>query len=166
MKTLVIGGTGKVGSMVVAGLLKQGIMVRVMSHSPDKLKKLPAGVERLEGYRADLDDPDTLPEAFKSIDSVFLLNTVGPNETDEGLSAVSAAKDAKVKKIVYMSVAMPAGSEIIPHFGANSRGEGCQGLGDRLHDPQAEQLLPERPLAEGRDHAVRHLSAAHRHEMG
>ena len=113
MKTLVIGGTGKVGSMVAAGLLKQGVLVRVMSHSPDKLKKLPAGVE---GHRADLDDPDTLPSAFDGVDSVFLLNTVGPNETAEGLNAVSAAKAAKVRKIVYMSVAMPAGSEIIPHF--------------------------------------------------
>ncbi len=113
MKTLVIGGTGQVGSMVVAGLLKQGVMVRVMSHSPDKLKKLPTGVE---GYRADLDDPDTLPEAFDGIDSMFLLNTVGLSETNEGLAAVYAAKAAKVRKIVYMSVAMPAGSEIIPHF--------------------------------------------------
>jgi len=113
MKTLVIGGTGMVGSMVVAGLLKQGVNVRVMSHSPDKLKKLPTGVE---GYRADLDDPDTLPAAFDGIDSVFLLNTVGLNETNEGLSAVSAAKAARVKKIVYMSVSMPARSETIPHF--------------------------------------------------
>jgi uncharacterized protein YbjT (DUF2867 family) len=99
--------------MVVAGLLKQGVNVRVMSHSPDKLKKLPTGVE---GYRADLDDPDTLPAAFDGIDSMFLLNTVGLNETDEGLSAVSAAKAARVKKIVYMSVSMPARSETIPHF--------------------------------------------------
>lgn len=113
MKTLVIGGTGMVGSMVVAGLLKEGVVVRVMSHSPDKLKKLPKDVE---GYRADLDDPDTLGEAFKSIDSVFLANTVGPNETAEGLNAVSAAKAAKVKKIVYLSVSMPEGSNIIPHF--------------------------------------------------
>lgn len=113
MKTLVIGGTGMVGSKVVAGLLKQGVIVRVMSHSPDKLKRLPTGVE---GHRADLDDPDTLPAAFDGIDSVFLLNTVGPNETNEGLSAVSAAKAAKVKKIVYMSVSMPEGSEKIPHF--------------------------------------------------
>lgn len=113
MKTLVIGGTGKVGSRVVAGLLGQGVMVRVMSHSPDKLKKLPAGVE---GFRADLDDPDTLPAAFEGVDSVFLLNSVGLSETNEGLAAVSAAKAAKVKKIVYLSVAMPAGSETIPHF--------------------------------------------------
>jgi len=113
MKTLVIGGTGMVGSMVVAGLLKEGVIVRVMSHSPDKLKKLPTSVE---GYRADLDDPDTLPAAFDGIDSVFLLNAVGLNETNEGLSAVSTAKATRVKKIVYMSVFMPAGSEKIPHF--------------------------------------------------
>ncbi len=113
MKTLVIGGTGMVGSVVAAGLLKQGVNVRVMSHTPDKLKKLPKGVE---GYWADLDDPDTLPPVFDGIDSVFLLNAVGLNETDEGLSAVSAAKAAKIKKIVYMSVSMPKGSETIPHF--------------------------------------------------
>jgi uncharacterized protein YbjT (DUF2867 family) len=113
MKILVIGGTGMVGSTVVTGLLKQGAKVRVMSHSPEKLKKLPAGVE---GFRADLDDPDTLPAAFEGVDSVFLLNTVGLSETDEGLFAVSAAKAARVKKIVYLSVFMPAGSEKIPHF--------------------------------------------------
>jgi uncharacterized protein YbjT (DUF2867 family) len=113
MKTLVIGGTGRVGSMVVAGLIKQRGAVRVMSHSPDKLKKLPTGVE---GARADLDDVDTLPAAFGGIDSVFLLNRVGLGETDEGLNAVSAAKAAKVKKIVYMSICMPKGSERIPHF--------------------------------------------------
>ena len=113
MKTLVIGGTGMVGSMVVAGLIKQRAAVRVMSDAPDKLKKLPTGVE---GVRADLDDVDTLPAAFDGIDSVFLLNTVGLGETDEGLNAVSAAKAAKVKKTVYMSVCVPKGSERIPHF--------------------------------------------------
>jgi len=113
MKTLVIGGTGTVGSMVVAGLMKEGVKVRVMSHSPEKLKMLPTGVE---GYKADLDDPETLPKAFEGIDSLFLLNTVGLSETDEGLAAVSAAKAAKVKKIVYLSVFMPEGSEKIPHF--------------------------------------------------
>jgi uncharacterized protein YbjT (DUF2867 family) len=114
MKTLVIGGTGQVGSMVVAGLLKQGSAVRVMSHSPDKLRKLPAGVE---GVRADLDDVDSLPPAFDGIDSVFLLCVAMPGETEEGLNAVSAAKAAGVKKIIYMSLFMPKGSEqIVPIF--------------------------------------------------
>ncbi len=111
MKTLVIGGTGRVGRLIVAGLLKQGVNVRVVSHSSDELKELPAGVE---GYRADM--PDTLPGAFEGIDSVFFLNAPGPNEIDEGLAVVSAAKAAKVRKIVYMSVFMPEGSAIIPHF--------------------------------------------------
>jgi uncharacterized protein YbjT (DUF2867 family) len=114
MKTLVIGGTGQVGSMVVVGLLNQGTAVRIMSHSPDKLKKLPAGVE---GVRADLDDVDSLPAAFDKIDSVFLLCKAIPGETEEGLNAVSAAKAARVRKIVYMSLFMPKGSEeVIPIF--------------------------------------------------
>lgn len=113
MKTLVIGGTGMVGGMVVAGLLKQRESVRVLSHSPDKLKMLPGGVE---GARGDLDDPHSLAAAFDGIDRVFLLNAVGPDETEEGLLAVSAAKAAKVKKIVYLSVSMPEGSDRIPHF--------------------------------------------------
>ena len=113
MKILVIGGTGMVGSLVVTGLTKQGATVRVTSHSPDKLKKLPSGVE---GCLADLDDSDTLPAAFDGIDSVCVMNAVGLSETDEGLLAVSAAKAAGVRKIVYLSVFMPAGSEKIPHF--------------------------------------------------
>jgi uncharacterized protein YbjT (DUF2867 family) len=113
MKTLVIGGTGKVGSLVTAGLLKQGIAVRVMSHSSDKLNKLPAGVE---GVQADLDHAETLRAAFDKIDSLFLLTVVGPGETDEGLNAVSTATAAGVKKIVHMSLFMPEGSEGIPHF--------------------------------------------------
>jgi uncharacterized protein YbjT (DUF2867 family) len=113
MKTLVIGGTGNVGSLVAAGLVKQGVAVRIMSRSPDKLKKLPPG---MEGVRVDLDDPDTLPAAFEGMARVFLLNSVGPNETGGGLNAVSAAKAAGVRKIVYLSVSMPPGSENIPHF--------------------------------------------------
>ncbi len=113
MKILVIGGTGMVGRTVVSELLSQNAAVRVMSHSADKLKALRTGVE---GVRADLDDPDTLPEAFEGIDGVFLLNAVCLAETDEGLAAVSAAKAAKIRKLVYLSVCMPAGSAGIPHF--------------------------------------------------
>ncbi len=113
MKILIIGGTGTVGNMVAAGLLGEGASVRIMTHSADNLRRLPAGVE---GIRADLDDPDTLPPAYEGIDGVFLLTAVGLNETDEGLFAVAAARVAGVRKIVHLSVYMPAGSEIIPHY--------------------------------------------------
>jgi uncharacterized protein YbjT (DUF2867 family) len=113
MKTLVIGGTGNVGSVVAAGLRKRGVEVRIMSRSQDKLNRLPKG---MQGVMADLDEPDTLAAAFEGMDGVFLINSVGPNETNAGLNAVSAARDAKIKKLVYQSVSMPEGSDSIPHF--------------------------------------------------
>src|SRR3990172_3745378 len=113
MKTLIIGCTGKVGSNVMKGLLDQGVKVRCMTRSPEKMRNLPSEVE---GRIADLDTPATLPSVFEGAESVFLLNVVSPNETKQGLAAVDAAKATGVKKIVYMSVYMPAGSTHIPHF--------------------------------------------------
>ncbi len=113
MTTLVIGCTGRVGSYVVKGLRDRDVNVRCMSRSSDKLGILP---DQVQGRVADLDKPDTLPEAFKGVDSAFVLIAVGPNETSQGLAAVQAAKNAGVKKIVYLSVHMPEGSTVIPHF--------------------------------------------------
>jgi uncharacterized protein YbjT (DUF2867 family) len=113
MKVLVIGCTGTVGSHVARGLAQQGVSVRCMTRSPDKTKGLPSGIE---GCIADLDKPETLSGAFSGVDGVFLLVPVGRDETKQGLAAVAAAKSAGVKKIMYMSVNMPEGSEVIPHF--------------------------------------------------
>ena len=115
MKTLIIGCTGTVGSVVMKKLAEQGVTVRCMSRSADKLRGVPWGVE---GWIADLDDEDSLAGAFSGVDSVFLVNTVGLNETRQGLAAVEAARSAGVKKIVYLSVSMPEGSTQIPHFGS------------------------------------------------
>ncbi len=115
MKTLVIGCTGTVGSVVTEKLATKGVSIRCMSRSSDKLQVLPSGIE---GRIADLDNPDTLAAVFSGMDSVFLLVPVNPNETKQGLAAVQAAKAARVKKIVYLSVSMPEGSAHIPHFGS------------------------------------------------
>jgi uncharacterized protein YbjT (DUF2867 family) len=115
MKTLVIGCTGTVGSVVMKNLASQGVNVRCLSRSTDKLRGLPTGVE---GYIADLDNKDTLSPAFSGVESVFLLVPVSPSETMQGLAAVEAAKSAGVKKIVYLSVSMPEDSTHIPHFGS------------------------------------------------
>jgi uncharacterized protein YbjT (DUF2867 family) len=115
MKTLVIGCTGRVGSVVMKKLAAQGVSIRCMSRSSDKLRQLPTGVE---GLIADLDNPSTLAPAFSGADSVFLLAPVSLNETTQGLAAIQAARVARVKKIVYLSVSMPEGSTHIPHFGS------------------------------------------------
>ncbi len=112
MRVLVVGGTGTVGRAVARHLVDRGERVRVMSRTDDA-DKIRLSVEWMYG---DLDKPATLPAAFKAIDAVFLLNAIGPNETAEGLAAIEAAKRAGVRRLVYMSVVMPRGSEIVPHF--------------------------------------------------
>jgi uncharacterized protein YbjT (DUF2867 family) len=64
----------------------------------------------------DLADPPSLQRAFRGVESLVLITAVHPDETARGLFAVKAAKKAGVKKIVYISVVMPPGSERIPHF--------------------------------------------------
>ena len=113
MKVLVIGGTGTVGSAVVSELLARGHEPRVMTRSADKARQLPAGAAHVV---ADLENPSTLPGAFSGMDGAFLLAPVAQNETAQALAAVDAAKAARVGHLVYMSVVMPPGSQVIPHF--------------------------------------------------
>lgn len=113
MKVLVIGGTGATGGEVIAALRGAGIQVRCMSRYPNKLKKLPQGVEGVVG---DLEKPASLPAAYARVDAVFLMTALSRNETLQGLAAISAAKSAGVKKLVYLSVPMPPGSDHIPHY--------------------------------------------------
>lgn len=112
MKVLVVGGTGTVGSQVTRHLLEKGAKVRVMSRSADR-NKLELPVETVQG---DLERPETLESQFTGVDGVFLLNALSQTETAQGLTAVEAARKGGAKKIVYMSVLMPPGSESIPHF--------------------------------------------------
>ena len=113
MRVLVIGGTGSVGSEVIAGLCRGGVTARCMSRYPQKLQSLPQGVE---GCVGDLERPATLGAAFAGVDAVFLMTALSRNETLQGLAAVSAAKKARVNKLVYLSVPMPPGSDHIPHY--------------------------------------------------
>ncbi len=113
MKVLVVGGTGMVGSAVVAELLARGHEPRVMTRSADKARQLPSGAAHVV---ADLENPSTLPAAFGGMDAAFLLAPVGPTETAQGLAGVEAAKAARIGHLTYMSVAMPPGYEVISHF--------------------------------------------------
>src|SRR5437867_2876901 len=113
MNILVIGGTGNVGSEVVRVLLNRKEKIRVMTSTPGKLNQLPEGVE---GVVANLEQKETLPRAFAGIDGVFLNVALSKTETAQGLEAVDAAKAARVKRIVYMSVAQVDRAAHIPHF--------------------------------------------------
>lgn len=113
MITLVIGGTGTVGSATVGALLAKGETVRVMTRDKEKAATLPS---RVEGVVGNLADPPTLQGVFEGVDNVMLVTALHPDETKHGLNGVKAAKRQGVKKIVYNSVMMNPGVEEIPHF--------------------------------------------------
>jgi uncharacterized protein YbjT (DUF2867 family) len=113
MSILIIGGTGTVGSATVNRLIEGGYKVKVMTRSVDNFEKLP---EDAAGVIGNLQAPVTLETAFEDVERVFLITPVTEDETQQGLNAVAAAKEAGVQRIVYMTVPMPKGSEHIPHF--------------------------------------------------
>lgn len=115
MKTLVIGGTGKVGSEVVSQLIAEETEIVVLTRSSDNFDRLPEGVVGVVG---DLLQPKTLRTVFKEVDKVFMLNAVSPTECSEGLMGLLAAKTENVKKIVYLSVQNVDDAPHLPHFGA------------------------------------------------
>jgi uncharacterized protein YbjT (DUF2867 family) len=102
MKILVIGGTGKVGTPLVAELLERGTEVRVLTRSPDRAATLPTGAEPFLGDI--VNDPDGAAAAFRDVDAVFMLNACSAQETAEGLLAVELARAAGVLRFVYQSV--------------------------------------------------------------
>jgi uncharacterized protein YbjT (DUF2867 family) len=51
------------------------------------------------------------------MDAVFLINPVSTTETFEGIVGVNGARDAGVKRIVYLSVHNLDGAPHLPHFG-------------------------------------------------
>lgn len=114
MKTLVIGGTGTVGSLVVDGLVGKGTAVRVLTRSKERSAKLPANVEVAVG---DLNDPASARPAFEGVDAVFMLNAVSQTEANEGIVGASFVRATKPKRFVYMSVQALDKAPHLPHFG-------------------------------------------------
>jgi uncharacterized protein YbjT (DUF2867 family) len=115
MKILVTGGTGNVGSRVVAGLLARGIAPGVLVRTPAKAGGLPKGTVAVAG---DFEQPESLAAAFAGVERLFLLTALAPNETEQGLAAVNAAVAAGVRRIVYMTIHNLDTALHIPHFGS------------------------------------------------
>jgi len=99
---LVTGATGTVSTALREALKgRPGIKVRALVHDPAKGEAL-----EKEGYEVavgDLEEPDTLPEAFEGVDILWLLTPASALEPSMGSNAVHAARRANVKHIVRNS---------------------------------------------------------------
>ena len=113
MSDLVLGGTGRVGRMVVEGLVAQGREVRVLTRSRERARDLPAAVGTIVG---DLLDPRGFPAAFAGAERVFLVNGASQTELFEGLAAVNEARRAGAGHLVYLSVLGAESAPGVPHF--------------------------------------------------
>jgi len=112
MSILVIGSTGTIGSLVVQGLAKQGAKVTAMVRQVGKAA-LPAGVD---GVVADLTDIASLRKAMTGVRTLFLLNALAPDEVTQSLQALNVAREAGIKRIVYLSVINADKYPDVPHF--------------------------------------------------
>src|SRR5687768_6428267 len=112
---LVSGGTGLVGSAVVAELLRRGEQVAVLGRDANRIRRRFG--DSVEGRAADVRDAASLPSAMAGIDIVVNAAQI-PNSPIESkrrgwtfedvdykgtVNQVNAAKQAGVKRFVYVS---------------------------------------------------------------
>ncbi len=119
MISLVTGASGHVGSAVASELVAQGQSVRTLARDVRKLEPmLRASTDaRSAGY----EDYDALLEAMRGTTQVFLVSLPGniKDRVPYHSNAVRAAKEAKVKRVVYLSFL--EGDETSPfHYGRES----------------------------------------------
>jgi uncharacterized protein YbjT (DUF2867 family) len=113
MKTLVIGGTGLIGTAVVAELVRRQADLRLLVR--EEGTSVRNGVETAVG---DLLDPSAVARALQGCDQLYLLNAVTPDELTQGLIAYDLAKRAKLRHVVYHSVFRVDEFHDVPHFAA------------------------------------------------
>lgn len=112
MTILVTGATGTVGRHVVQHLSQRGAKVRALVRNSANAN-LPAGVETVQG---DLLDVDALRQAFQGVSTLFLLNAVVADEFTQALITLNVAREAGVKRVVYLSVIHSDRYVNVPHF--------------------------------------------------
>jgi uncharacterized protein YbjT (DUF2867 family) len=94
---LVTGASGNIGAQLLSALREKGLEATAMTSRPD---------HTIPGYRTiygDLGNQESLREAFRGFETIFLLQPLMPQMVEYGLNAVAAAKAAGVGNIVRSS---------------------------------------------------------------
>jgi len=108
---LVTGATGTVSTALLGELRgKPGVKLRALVRDPAGAKAQALQEDGIEVVAGDLEEPDTLTEAFEGVDVLWLLTPASALEPSMGSNAVSAARKAKVGHIVRNS-AIKAGHD-------------------------------------------------------
>lgn len=102
---LVTGASGNIGSEIVKQLLGVGpaVSIKAAVHSRQNVKNVKDG-DRVKVIPIDYNELDTLREALKDVDKLFLLTPDVPDAPDLASNAVIEAKKAGIRHIVKQSV--------------------------------------------------------------
>ncbi|SDH50951.1 SDR family oxidoreductase [Agrococcus jejuensis] len=120
-RILVLGATGYVGGRLAPRLVARGHVVRVLARTPSRLDGVPwaADVDVVQG---DLADAASVRAAMQDIDVVYhLVHSMSAGgdfeqeEAQEARNVAEAAKDAGVRRIVYLGGLHPDG-ELSQHL--------------------------------------------------
>ncbi|OBF41183.1 oxidoreductase [Mycobacterium sp. ACS1612] len=162
IRCLVTGATGYIGGRLTPRLLDNGHAVRAMARNPDKL----GGAEwreRVDVVRGDLGEPDSLTAAFDGVDVVYyLVHSMGTakdfvaEEARAARNVAAAAKQAGVRRLVYLGGLHPVGADLSPHLRSRTA------VGDVLVDSGVETVVLQAGIVVGSGSAsfemIRHLT--------
>ena len=105
---LVTGATGNVGKAVLSELAGRPITVRALLRDPSKLEVQAPNIEAVPGH---LSDVDSVANALRGVEAVFLATPLCPQMSDLHLGLLTAARQAGVQRVVQLS-GIGANSEI------------------------------------------------------
>jgi uncharacterized protein YbjT (DUF2867 family) len=102
---LVTGASGNIGSEIVKQLLAvaPAVSIKAAVHSRQNVKKVNDD-DRVKVIPIDYNESDTLRQALKDVDKLFLLTPDVPNAAHFASNAVTEAKKAGIRHIVKQSV--------------------------------------------------------------
>lgn len=120
--TLVTGATGYIGGRLVPELLRAGFRVRAIARHPENLQGR-TWADRVEIVRADASSAEDMRQALQGVDvAYYLIHALGTGRRFEStdrrtaLTFGRAAREAGVKRIVYLGGLHPDVEELSPHL--------------------------------------------------
>ncbi|TCO14322.1 uncharacterized protein YbjT (DUF2867 family) [Kribbella steppae] len=119
---LVTGVTGYIGGRLVPELLEAGFRVRAMARNPRRLRDR-TWYDDVEVVEADAGNARQLRAAIDGVDvAYYLIHSLGTGRRFEArdrhnaLTFGTAAREAGVRRIVYLGGLYPEGEELSPHL--------------------------------------------------